>query len=99
MLLSSSAAGLPLAPMAGHQADRHDRAQVIVLGHTIRALGLALLAPIGFVAESLSPVLRITSGVLGVLGFVLLSGLLSGILQAIAPEAQRMGFAVRLSFF
>jgi MFS family permease len=88
-----------LAPIAGHLADRHDRMQVTVAGQAIRALGLALLAPIGFVVESLSPVLLIASGVLGAFGFSLLSGSLSGILQAIVPEAQRMGFALRLSLF
>lgn len=65
----------------------------------IRALGLFLLAPTGIVAESLSPVLLIVSGVLGAFGFALLAGSLSGILQAIVPEAQRMGFALRLSLF
>ncbi|WNJ87993.1 MFS transporter [Bosea sp. 685] len=99
VLLSSSAAGLLLAPVAGHLADRHDRAQVTVAGQAIRALGLTLLAPIGFVAESLSPVLLVASGVLGAFGFALVSGSLSGILQAIIPEAQRMGFALRLSLF
>ncbi|QPF90825.1 MFS transporter [Bradyrhizobium commune] len=99
VLLSSSMAGILLAPVAGHLADRHDRAQVTVAGQTIRALGLALLAPAGFATDSLSPVLLISSGVLGAFGFALLSGSLSGILQAIVPEAQRMGFAVRLSLF
>nr|WP_249157183.1 MFS transporter [Bradyrhizobium sp. KB893862 SZCCT0404] len=99
VLLSSSVAGLLLTPVAGHLADRHDRAQVTVAGQTIRALGLAVLAPVGFVAESLSPVLLIASGVLGAFGFALLSGSLSGILQAIVPEAQRMGFALRLALF
>ncbi|MDA9393083.1 MFS transporter [Bradyrhizobium sp. CCBAU 45394] len=99
VLLSSSVAGLLLAPVAGHLTDRHDRAQVAAVGQTIRAFGLALLAPMGFVAESLSPVLLITSSVLGAFGFALLSGSLSGILQAIVPEAQRMGFALRLSLF
>ncbi|MCK1357179.1 MFS transporter [Bradyrhizobium sp. CW7] len=99
VLLSTSVAGLLLAPVAGHLADRHDRAQVTVAGQTIRALGLAVLAPVGFLTESLSPVLLIASGVLGAFGFALLSGSLSGILQAIVPEAQRMGFALRLSLF
>ncbi|WP_287161445.1 MFS transporter [Mesorhizobium sp.] len=99
VLLSSSVAGLLLAPVAGHLVDRHDRGTVTVAGQMIRALGLLLLAPTGIVADSLSPVLLIVSGVLGAFGFALLSGSLSGILQAIVPQAQRMGFALRLSLF
>ncbi|WP_244628283.1 MFS transporter [Tardiphaga robiniae] len=99
VLLSSSVAGLVLAPVAGHLVDRHDRAQITVLGQTTRALGLALLAPIGFAAEPISSVLLIVSSILGAFGFAILSGSLSGILQAIVPEEQRMGFAIRLSLF
>ncbi|WP_271612343.1 MFS transporter [Bradyrhizobium sp. CCBAU 21362] len=91
VLLSSSGAGLLLAPVAGHLADRHDRAQITVAWQTIRALGLALLAPIGFVAESLSPILLIASGVLGAFGFALLSGSLSGICRQSSPKRSAWG--------
>lgn len=36
---------------------------------------------------------------MGAFGFALLAGSLSGILQAIVPEVERMGFAIRLSLF
>lgn len=98
VLLSSSVGGLVLAPVAGHLVDRHDRTQITVSGQIIRALGLALLALIGFVAEPLSPAVLIVSGISGAFGFALLSGSLSGILQAIVPEVQRMGLAMRFPF-
>ncbi|WMY10910.1 MFS transporter [Paraburkholderia phenoliruptrix] len=99
VLLASSAAGLLLAPVAGYIVDRHDRSRVVMAGQAFRALGFLLLAPVGFVATWLSPVLLVASGISGAFGFALLSGALSGILQVIVPGAQRMAFALRLSLF
>ena len=99
VLLSSSVAGLVLAPIAGPLVDRHDRGTITIVGQVTRALGLVLLAPIEFVAEPLSPVLLIVSSILGAFGFAILSGSLSGILQAIVPEEQRMAFTVQRSLF
>lgn len=99
VLLASSAAGLLLAPLAGYIIDRHDRLRVVMAGQALRALGFALLMPIGFAATWLSPVLLVASGISGAFGFALLSGALSGILQVIVPGAQRMAFALRLSLF
>nr|WP_279630544.1 MFS transporter [Paraburkholderia aspalathi] len=41
----------------------------------------------------------IVSGVLGAFGYALLAGAMSGILQSLAPEKERMGFNMRLSLF
>ncbi|WP_408581270.1 MFS transporter [Burkholderia cepacia] len=97
VLLSSSAAGLLLAPVAGHLADRHDRSRVVMAGQALRATGFALLVPVGSVATWLAPILLVASGISGAFGFALLSGALSGILQVIVPESRRMEFAFRFS--
>ncbi|WP_314962684.1 MFS transporter [Bradyrhizobium cosmicum] len=99
VLLSSSVAGFVLAPLSGYIVDRHSRLTVTAAGQAIRTFGLFTLAFVEVLPEGLSPPLLVLSGVLGAFGYALLAGAMSGLLQSIIPESERMAFNTRLSFF
>lgn len=99
LLLTSSVAGFALAPVAGHLVDHHGRIAVTASAQLIRALGLSVLALVPQVPSALAPSLLILSGVLGAFGYALLAGAMSGLLQSLVPEKERMAFNMRLSFF
>jgi MFS family permease len=99
VMLTSSIAGFALAPVAGHLVDRYRRIAVTASGQLIRALGLCALALVPWVPDTFVPALLITSGILGAFGYALLAGALSGVLQSLVPENERLAFNMRLSFF
>ncbi|WP_375791491.1 MFS transporter (plasmid) [Bradyrhizobium sp. vgs-9] len=99
VLLSSSVAGFVLAPLSGYIVDRHSRLTVTAAGQAIRAGGLFVLAFVQVVPEGLACPLLVLSAILGAFGYALLAGAMSGLLQSIIPESERMAFNLRLSFF
>lgn len=98
VLLASSLAGFALAPLSGH-LDRHNHLRVTASGQLVRALGLLMLAPVQVLPDALSRPILLLSTVLGAFGYALLAGAMSGILQSLIPETERMRFNLRLSFF
>ncbi|WP_245476856.1 MFS transporter [Bradyrhizobium sp. Leo170] len=99
VLLSSSVAGFVLAPLSGYIVDRHSRLIVTAAGQAIRASGLFMLALVQVLPEGLSRPLLVLSAILGAFGYALLAGAMSGLLQSLIPETERMTFNMRLSFF
>ncbi|MCK1479560.1 MFS transporter [Bradyrhizobium sp. 197] len=99
VLLASSLAGFALAPLSGHLVDRHNHLRVTASGQLVRALGLLMLAPVQVLRDALSRPILLLSTVLGAFGYALLAGAMSGILQSLIPETERMRFNLRLSFF
>ncbi|MBK3666356.1 MFS transporter [Bradyrhizobium diazoefficiens] len=99
VLLTSSVAGFVLAPLSGYIVDRYSRLTVTAAGQAIRASGLLVLSLVQVLPEGLSRPLLVLSAVLGALGYALLAGAMSGLLQSLIPEAERMISNMRLSFF
>lgn len=99
VLLASSLAGFALAPLSGHLVDRHNHLRVTASGQLVRALGLLMLAPVQVLPDALSRPILLLSTVLGAFGYAILAGAMSGILQSLIPETERMRFNLRLSFF
>ncbi|MDA9448239.1 MFS transporter [Bradyrhizobium sp. CCBAU 21360] len=99
VLLTSSVAGFVLAPLSGYIVDRHSRLTVTAAGQAIRAGGLFVLAFVQVLPEGLERPLLVLSAILGAFGYALLAGAMSGLLQSIIPESERMTFNMRLSFF
>lgn len=58
-----------------------------------------MLAFVQVLPEGLSCPLLVLSAILGAFGYALLAGAMSGLLQSIIPESERMAFNMRLSFF
>ncbi|WP_271612466.1 MFS transporter [Bradyrhizobium sp. CCBAU 21362] len=79
--------------------DRHSRLTVTAAGQAIRAGGLFVLAFVQVLSEGFSSPLLVLSAILGAFGYALLAGAMSGLLQSIIPESERMAFNMRLSFF
>ncbi|RZN16262.1 MFS transporter [Bradyrhizobium sp. Leo121] len=99
VLLTSSVAGVVLAPLGGYVVDRHSRLTVTAAGQVIQASGLFMLALVEILPEGLSRPLLVLSAVLGAFGYALLAGAMSGLLQSLVPGTERMAFNMRLSFF
>jgi len=99
VLLASSLAGFALAQLSGYLVDRYSRVTVVASGQLIRSVGLLMLALVQVLPDALSRPILLPSGVLGAFGYVLLAGAMSGILQSLIPDAERLGFNMRLSFF
>ncbi|WP_456679729.1 MULTISPECIES: MFS transporter [unclassified Bradyrhizobium] len=99
LLLTSSVAGFVLAPLSGYIVDRHSRLTVTASGQVIRALGLFMLALVQVLPDVLSGPILLSSAILGAVGYALLAGAVSGLLQSLVPETERMAFNLRLSVF
>lgn len=99
VLLASSLASLVLAPLSGYLVDRYSRLGVTTSGQLVRTVGLLMLAPVQVLPDALSRPILLLSAVLGAFGYGLLAGGMSGILQSLVPEAERMRFNMHLSFF
>ncbi|MBR0766457.1 MFS transporter [Bradyrhizobium japonicum] len=99
VLLASSLASFVLAPLSGYLVDRYSRHTLTASGQLIRAVGLLMLAPVQVLPDALSRPILLLSAILGAFGYALLAGAMSGMLQSLIPETERMGFNMRLSFF
>ncbi|TDK31816.1 MFS transporter [Rhizobium deserti] len=97
VLLTSSLAGVLLAPLAGHLVDKHDRRTMSAVGQATRAAAMLL---VGFADSSpalVGEILLILSGIGGAFGFSILSGSLGGLLQRLVPAEERASFSLRMS--
>ncbi|MBN9561770.1 MAG: MFS transporter [Alphaproteobacteria bacterium] len=97
VLLTSSLAGVFLAPAAGHLVDKHDRRSMSALGQATRAGAMLLVGFADGSSALVGEILLIVSGVGGAFGFAILSGSLGGLLQRLVPVEERASFSLRMS--
>ncbi|NLS20739.1 MFS transporter [Rhizobium sp. P40RR-XXII] len=97
LFFAGSAAGIVAAPIAGHVVDSFSRTSVSAFGQLLRILGLLLLAIATKTTGLVATTFLIASSIVSVFGFILLSGALGGVLQALVPPKERVAFVFRLS--
>ncbi|NKL37145.1 MFS transporter [Rhizobium leguminosarum bv. viciae] len=97
VLLTSSFAGVLLAPAAGHLVDKHDRRAMSAIGQATRASAMLLVGFADGSSALVGEIVLIVSGVGGAFGFAILSGSLAGLLQRLVPTEERASFSLRMS--
>ncbi|MBY5346063.1 MFS transporter [Rhizobium leguminosarum] len=97
VLLTSSLAGVLLAPVAGHLVDKYDRRAMSAIGQATRAGAMLMVGFADGSSALIGEILLIVSGIGGAFGFAILAGSLGGLLQRLVPAEERAGFSLRMS--
>jgi len=97
LLFAASTTGILSAPIAGHIVDGFGKTWVAISGQILRMLGFLLLGLAAMLSHPFSTFFLFASSVVSVFGFALLTGALSGALQALVPQVDRVAFVLRLS--